>query len=121
MEGIMDWEDVLWLCVVLGGFYWWAIRTIFKNRTKFMSTDLASEPKRTPHMNRDYNLTPEDEVIDVYWVDVTEDFERAEEGMKPYNKLNLMILALVIIYYLSDWLAYIITWLIFTVSKHVPF
>jgi len=74
-----------------------------------MSEDFTAEPKRTPHMNRTLELYPEDEVIDVYWEVV---YEESERGWKKHHKLNIITLILVAIYFLSDWLASFIVWLL---------
>jgi hypothetical protein len=109
----MSWEDIVWCCVMLGAVYWWAIRSIFKNRTKFMSTEFTSAPKQDHYMNRVPDLYPENAIIDVYWEDVTEEFSR---GMKPHHLMNLTVFALLAIYYLSDWIAKFIVWLIFIIT-----
>ena len=96
--------DMLYYIVVCGLmmiiFYSWAIRSIYKNRTKFMSTDFDARAKRTPLMNRVSNLIPENEVIDVYWEYVD------ERGWKNHHKLNIIILILVGLY----WFAKFIMW-----------
>lgn len=106
-------EDYLFWSAMLVGFYWWAIRTLLKDRISFMSTDFTSAAKRTPHMNRVPNLYPENAIIDVYWKDVTEEFSR---GVKTHHLVNLMIFTLVALYFLSDWIASFIVWLIFIIT-----
>lgn len=105
--------DVVVCGMVLVIFYAWAIRSIFKNRTKFISTDFTSEPQRTPHMNRTSELYPEDEVIDVYWEVV---YEESERGWKKHHQINAVILILIAIYFLSDWISKFIVWLVFSIT-----
>jgi len=107
MEVYMGIEDII--CVGLGVLWWCAIRSLFKDRIDFISTDLTAVPQRTPHMNRTSILYPENAIIDVYWEDVTEEFSR---GVKTHHLVNLMVFVLVALYFLSYWIANIIVILI---------
>lgn len=108
-------EDIVWMCVGIGVVYWWAIRSLFKNRIHFISTDLTPVTQRTPLMNRVPILYPKNAIIDVYWEDVTEEFSRGVKThhfmKKTHHLVNLTILILIVLYFISNCIVRFIVWL----------
>lgn len=98
----MDYTDLVWIGGAMCLVWWGAIKSLLERKRSINDRSSLGTPA-SGYMNRPSELPPN--IIDCEWELLCE-----TRGLRTHHWINLMVFALVAIYYLSDWIAAFVVW-----------
>jgi len=99
----MEYTELVYIVGALCLFWWGAMKSLLERKRTF-NNRCSLVTIASGYKNRDEELPPD--VIDCEWSLIEELSE-----LKTHHMINLMVFALVAIYFMSGWLASLIVWL----------